>query len=240
MNSIKIILMALTTFLMSSCNLIFDLPFKEQNVVCDSNCYQLDLLGTVINKSTNRGIKDIPVTMKWYNTDYFCFLCKENILICKKTTDSNGSFTITNSIDTSYFHKHYALSIEIPEDTNYFAPNGYGHYVQQFKESDLKQMTIELYSKVKLKIVTERILTDSMDALDVQHYFRKDLIFPDRFNSRWRHPYYYPLNDTLDVVTSPFIKTYIRWTKYFNNASTSHLDSIICQTGQKNIYTIKY
>jgi len=232
--------MALTTILMSSCNLFFNLPSEEQSVVCESNCYPLNIQGSVINKSTNRGIKDIRVTMKWNNNDHFCFLCTDNIIICEKTTDSNGSFTITNSIDTSYFHKDYSLSIEIPEDANYIAPLGYAFYAQKFKVSQLKQISFELYSKVKLKIVTERILTDSMDGFYVNHYFCDNYTYDDLTNVRHEYRFIHPLNDTLLVETSPFIKTYIKWRKYFNDVRTDHLDSIICRTGQENLYTIKY
>jgi hypothetical protein len=238
MKTIKIILFGLSIILLSSCELIFNLPDQEKNLVCESNCYKLNLNGKIIDMTTNKGIQNIQVKMNWSNPT--CILCSDNT-ICKNTTDNSGNFKISNSIDTSYFHNDFHLSLFIPKNNDYIVvPFGNYYSIYTLSDSILKNVTFELYPKVVLKIKTERVLTDTMSTFIVEHYFCKDITYADIINSRGNAGFDYPLNAIHITETSANIKTYIKWTKSIGNGHIEHTDSIICQKGKENLYTIRY
>lgn len=238
MKTIQIILLTLTAILISSCELLFNLPDEEKILVCESNCYPLNLKGAVIDKTTNQGIKDIEILMDW--TKPHCIFCPDN-LIYKGTTDNSGNFTITNSIDTTYFQNDFHLSFSIPQKNEYIVFPSEDYYrISSLTDSTLNKLTFEFYPKVELKIKIERVETDDMTSFMIDHYFCSGLTYADVINSRGNTGFAYPLNDTRITETSADIKTYIRWTKFIGKMKIEKLDSIICQKGKENIYTIKY
>lgn len=238
MKPIQIILLTLTTILLSSCELLFNVPDEEKNLVCESNCYSLNMKGLIIDKTTNTGIKNIQVTMNW--TKPTCIFCPDNT-IYKGTTENSGNFNISNSIDTSYFQNGFHLSLSIPKNNDYIVvPFGNCFSMYSLTDSILKDVTFELYPKVELKIKTERVQTDNFTTFIVEHYFCKAITYADIINSKGNAGFDYPLNDTKTTETSANIKTYIKWTKSIGNARIEQVDSIICQKGKENLYTIKY
>jgi hypothetical protein len=238
MKPIQIILLTLTTILLSSCELLFNLPDEEKILVCESNCYSLNMKGAVIDKTTNSGIKDIQVNLNW--TKPMCIFCPDNN-IYTGTTDNSGNFNISNSIDTTYFQNEFHLSLSIPKNNDYIVvPLGNDFGIYSLTESMLKNVTFELYPKAELKIITERVETDNMTTFIVEHYFCKGITYGDVINSKGNAGFGSPLNDTRITETSANIKTYIRWTKSFGNQKIEKVDSIICQKGKENIYTIRY
>jgi hypothetical protein len=194
--------------------------------------------GAVIDKTTNNGIKDIQVIMNW--TKPACLFCPDNT-IYKNATDNSGNFNISNSIDTSYFQNGFHLLLSIPKNNDYIVvPFGNCFSMYSLTDSILKNVTFELYPKVELKIKTERVQTDNFTTFIVEHYFCKAITYADIINSKGNAGFDYPLNDTKTTETSADIKTYIKWTKSIGNTRIEQVDSIICQKGEENLYTIKY
>jgi hypothetical protein len=226
-------------FLCSSCNLIYNTPKDEQLITCNSNCYSLNLHGTVTDKFANSGIKTIPVTLNWKKPT--CLFCTDN-MIDKVVSDNSGRFEFANSVDTSYFSTGYQLYVSIPLSNDYIVFPWENYFViNSVADSKVEQLKFELYPRTQLTIRIVKQQADSyFDTFVVEHAFKKDFQYVDRVISRVNNQYDNPVNDTYLVETAAGMKTYIKWTKTVGSVNTENVDSIICVKNKDNFYTIKY
>ncbi|MGE0076428.1 MAG: hypothetical protein AB7S48_01060 [Bacteroidales bacterium] len=223
--------------LFSSCEKWFNKD--EKFVECNSNCYNITLNGVIVNKVTNSGIENIPLTLRWVKP--MCLFCSENI-IDKNVSNNLGEFNFSNYIDTSYFFNDYHLNISVPDNKNFIIfPSDKCISIYGLDDSNIENLKFEFYPKTQLQIQIERINDDVFETFIVEHTFKENFGYVDCviFKSS-SNQYTYPLNDTLNVETASDIKTYIKWIKSSNLSQIIMKDSLICKKNELNVFKIKY
>jgi hypothetical protein len=224
------------TLLCSACDLLCN--NHDKIITCDSNCYEFEVSGTIVDKTTNSGIKNIPLKLHWIKPG--CWFCSEK-LINKVKSNGNGDFYFISLIDTSYFSKDYGLSLSFPENKDYIVPGYTYETIYSIKDTSLRKITFNVYPKAQLQIQMERVENDVFDELLVEHHFVDNYGYVDKMIRRTGDGQYnHPLNETFTTETSSDIKTYIICTKIVKSVKTIQVDSIVCKKDQINIYKLRY
>ena len=208
----------------------------EKFVECNANCYNLIISGEAINKVTNQGINNIPVTLKWGSS--CVFFCPDNI-IDRKASNNTGLFAFNNFIDSSYFSNGNRLFLTIPENKEFIIFPLYNYFeIYSIHDSTLKNLKFEFYPKTQLQIKIERVETDTFEYFGVEHRFCDRMSYVDCTIARSNVEI--EKEQIFNVETASDIKTYIYWRKRYLTHDVDRIDSIICKKGVINTFKIQY
>lgn len=241
MNFRKLACILFCILLFSSCNILFDVKEATAFVECKkSNCFDVNVKGSVMDQSTSSVLQNIPVTLTWENSN--SVLETDNIIDVQYCTTA-GNYNFVNSIDTTFFQNGYHLKLSVPALTNYITYPKSGSFNIFIPDSakNMNNLNYEFYPKTQLVIKLVREKTDAMESIVVSHFFRKNMGYSDKTITRTGSTYDSSLTTDLNVETAADRKTYISWTKKLTNGSKSiKTDSIICKKNSVNIYKISY
>lgn len=229
------------TILLSSCNILFDMKDAALFVECTkSNCFDVNMKGSVVDVSTNTILQNVPVTLTWESPSS---LLSSNNIIDVQYCCTSGVYSFLSSIDTSYFNSGYHLKISIPTVNNYIVYPKTSAYSVYSTDSarNIQNLNYELYPKTQLIIQLDRQKTDALESIAVSHYFRANMGYADKTITKTGSTYDSPLTTSLSVETAADVKTYISWTKKLTNGSKSiKTDSIVCKKNTTSTYKITY
>jgi hypothetical protein len=231
------LLFIFSIFLLTSCE-IFEYYKENKYAVCEENCYEIVIDGIILNKLTNSGIKDIPITLKWEKTQ--CFTCPEYI-IQENKSNSSGEFSFNCLIDTTYFSNEFYLSISIPKYDDYIIfPLNQRYSLFELNEYQNELIEFNFYPKAYLEIELERVENDDFENIIIEHTFKEGYRVVRVISKGPNNEYSSPLNFKYITETASNIITHITWTKKINSNYYVNRDSIICLKDEINYFKIQY
>lgn len=226
---IKFFLLILIFFLITSC--------KKQTLVCDGNCYSLNIKGNTINGITNQNEPNVPIIVEQIKPN-------TSIITSFKTVKDfisgpNGSFNVFVDIDSTMFEKRYYLRIMMKKNDDFLALpiRGEQNYLYEINSKSFDSLNIIVYPKANLKINLNRTQNDNFQSFSVRYYFKNS----SEFNAYYISSPNEIIKKEVIVPTSTDIFTKIIITKRdLNGVNTQKIDSIKCVKNKENIYNIDY
>jgi hypothetical protein len=226
---IKLVLLYLTCLLITSC--------KKQTLICEGNCYSLNIKGNVINGITNKNESNVPLIVEQLKPN-------TSIITSFKTVKDfvsgpNGSFNVFADIDSTMFEKRYYLRIMMKKNDNFLTLpiRGEENYLYDIKSKSFDSLNIVVYPKANLKINLNRTQNDNFQSFSVSYYFKNS----PEFNAYYISSPNEIIKKEVIVPTSTDIFTKIIITKRdLNGVNTQKIDSIKCVKNKENIYNIDY
>lgn len=223
-------------FLFQACEHILEFGNEDKFIKCDSDCYEVILKGKILDKLTNTGIPNIPVTLKWDEWD--CWFCSDKIISIQRT-NSSGEFLFKSKIDTSMFAERVWLEISVPENESYIIfPSDREYNITCFEEIGSNNFQFDYYTKTNLQLELVRVKSDTFQYFSVKHWFKNKFIYADYITTSSGEV---QENILRNVETAANVYTYIEWSKkYDSNTRKTYIDSIICEPGIVNKYKIEF
>ena len=236
---LNLILLIVISYALSSC--------KKELPPCSKDCAELMVSGKVIDKSSNRPIKNAGIKV-FLQQKRNCLLCSQYKLQ-SGNTDGNGAFTLPFKLDTTLLDIN-AIGLTVSVSDNYISaamPHGPGIVEQKENNSTIRfgdvdraamsGLEINYYAKTLLKINLHR------RTPIIREYPAVSLDFTfDNKTSGWGLLQSNTNSDTtLTVYTAENMVTYIKSYKHIAlNTVVQNLDSIRCSPGGNNAIDIYY
>ena len=220
-----------SSFFLSSC--------EKEAPRCTGNCETINIAGKVIDKLANTGATDVPVTLSWSRSVY----TSQNERINKVNSKSDGTFSFTSNIDTSYFSRGYSLSLYVNSNTQY-SILGYSGLIALssniFNPNPFQNAQFEVYKKAKFKIRLHRTLNDNFLSYTISHSNVSDFFLSDYFVQSPQDVINQNTTE-LNVETVADVYTKIRTIKNLTNGTLIiSLDSIKCTTNSTSTYDVTF
>lgn len=206
---------------------------------CSGSCEDINSNGRVINKLTNTGAPNVPVTLIWLKDRGGIF---NDEIIKKVLSKADGSFDFTSSIDTTYFSRGYRLALKVNDSKN-FKILGYSGVINiisdTYNSNAFINTLFDVYKKAKLQININRTLNDNFINYQVQYSNVSDFFLNAYYleSSQSIHV----KNKTIDIETVADIFTKIRVEKTFADGTKSVVvDSVKCTNSSNTIYNVTF
>jgi len=212
---------------------------RKQQPKCKTNCYDMTFSGRAFVKTNGAAMAGLPVTVQWFKRGN-CIGCTVYDVV-SGVTDQNGNFSLSATIDTSFFSDHH-LSIRLGKDTN-FLNNPMvesSPFLEErrysFTPSGLQNLQFEFYPKTYLTIRLRRTQNDVFENFSITHQY-----IPSVENQVFSLNNPQLAKDTvLKVPTSADVYTKVNWLKIVNGQVSRFTDSLICTANGPNIFDINY
>lgn len=215
--------------------LFFTISCKKKNIVCEENCYQIELKGKVTNGVTKVGEPNIPLIIERGKRGAVITIFNPVKVF---TSSDNGLVFTSLLIDSSMFKNDYYLRVWVKKNENFIAPNTKNNfeYLYDINSNDFKNINFKVYPKAKLIVTIKRTLNDSFLSYSINGIYDNnsiDIFYTDsQINFTQKE---------FSVETSADIFTKIYATKRFNNGqSVIKTDSIKCLNGANNILELTF
>lgn len=137
-------------------------------VVCEDDCFEVNMVGRIVDLSDSSGVSQLPVTLEWgcFNYNYFGGI---NCISDSKTDDS-GYFYFTDEIDSSRFKDDFYIYLNTPKRTDYYIlSNDYEALCIEDCANDT--IEFEFIAKTKLELNLDSVSGDSITYLRVRTFF---------------------------------------------------------------------
>ena len=228
------IIFSLLTILFISCK-------KEpQFLACTSNCKTFELQGRAYVGTTNIGLPNTKLRLRWEDFGNGCLYCpgdKYDIYVGK--TDASGNFKFTVTVDSSRFNNS-SLKLITPDKENYF--NSFVGYVNR---SNINQAPISIvyYPSTTLTLKLFKVQNDVLKFVNISHGWVQ-INGDGRTINLTDYSEVRPIaggDTTITFTTVADIPTIVKVSKRFPDNSFEDIkDSIVCRKNQNNIITMYY
>jgi hypothetical protein len=199
---------------------------------CTKNCADVSISGKVSLKTSGAALRNLPVELTWYQK-YYCIICS-SLKVAKTTTNADGLFTFTATIDTSLFNTYY-LAARVTYDTSKYIgdPRDHGGFNTNYLLKRFYNLSalstpaqFELYPRTSLTIKLHRVLNDDFNYFQVRHGFSNMTFLGDY---------------SIHTTTSAETYTKVFWTKRSGTSPfIEKSDSILCTMNGPNVIDINY
>jgi hypothetical protein len=225
-----------TTILFLVIAALYLVSCSKDNDKCVGECATVTISGQVVDTPILKGISNIPVKIYLRSGGPGIGVVTKDIALT--TSDKQGNFAITVSIDKSLFPR-YQLYIEPVLSETYissFYPgaNNYKNFEQY--QSEISNLRFTLHPKAILKIELRNTQNQTFNDFSLSYSYSTTLV------GRFDHYGLPPLRDTiLSMETAANIYTRIFWSKTYSPGQTSYFsDSITCNATGNNTYVLNY
>ncbi|MES2773673.1 MAG: hypothetical protein V4722_05790 [Bacteroidota bacterium] len=211
---------------------------KDKFNECTSHCKTYSISGRAFDGSTQKGLSEIPIKLKW-SYFRFCIFCPgplEDIYHGK--TDVNGNFSFTITVDSTLF-ADYSLEVIFPEKENY-QKDWLGSFTSLNASNNFQ---VAYYPISNLTIQLHRTLADNFKSLRLVHNWSPIYLASQvGFKEDYEGPIPNGTGDTtINTQTiSGLITNVTLWKIFSNGTSIGIKDSLLCKTGAANIVNINY
>jgi len=212
----------------------------RKKAVCKGACVDVPVYGRVYDATTNKGIANHTVEVKWRYAGFCIFSCSQSVRSVQ--TDNNGDFNFIASVDTSMFSKRYSLDVVTTIPQGYIDDYGLisSQGIYNYTPAWLTNIDVPVLPKTSITLRLHRILADNFTYYNAETYFQYKQTGMYSQGYRITSPSQ-AKDTTLNIETAADVKTYIISRKTTApGVSTEKKDSIVCTKQGPNVFDVYY
>jgi hypothetical protein len=217
---------------------IFFISCKKDIPACTGNCADIVVSGKVYDATNNIGFSKVPLTIDWFSNHRNCIFCPASKRVYSGSTDKNGNFNFTITIDSSLF-LDYDLTLRVPNQPEYlsYSNDYFESQLYKYNPTGFQNTQFKMYPKANLTIRLHRVQNDNFTYFLAEHYYLNGSTYGDYIIAGQQ----FAESPVINTVTSANIYTKISWKKVFSpGVFTQQVDSLICTKNGNNFFDIFY